>query len=112
MIIKWDGKDYPFVGGKTDVQEAITIKLYTGHGLVSWGKAIFDGDPQAVQALLWLIKKRNGETCEISSLNFDVMALINAYADAMVADKKPEDDAAPKADSASLPTSTSTPTSE
>lgn len=113
MIITWQGKPYAFEPGNVTVREATTIKLHTGHGLISWQKAIWDADPQSVAALMWLVKARNGEAAEIAMLDFDVMAFLNAYGEAVTTDlaTAAAADAAPKADSGDLPTSTPTPTS-
>lgn len=113
MIIDWQGKPYAFEPGNVTVREATTIKLHTGHGLISWQRAIWDAEPQSVAALMWLMKARNGDAVEIATLDFDVMAFLNAYGEAVTADLAADAavDPAPKAGSGDLPTSTPTPTS-
>lgn len=110
MIIDWQGKPYTFEPGNVTVREATTIKLHTGHGLISWQKAIWDADPQSVAALMWLMKARNGEATEIAMLDFDVMAFLNAYGEAVLIEQAVEE-SGPKADSDDPNTSTPTPTS-
>lgn len=112
MIVKWQGKDYTYEPGNITVREAIAIKLYTGCGLVSWQAAVRDADPQAMQALLWLVKSRNAEPCEMASLDFDVMAFLDAYVTAILADKElaAAVESAPKAvDSSVTPADSSPP---
>jgi hypothetical protein len=99
LIVKWAGKDYSYDPSGVTVAEAVLIKNHTGYGLVSWERACRDADPQAIQALLWLIKRRNGEVCEPASLDFDVIAFLAAYGEAVQAenDRKAADEG--KADS-------------
>jgi len=40
--------------------------------LPSWHKAIGEGDPIALRALLWVMKRQSGEDVPIGSLNFSV----------------------------------------
>jgi hypothetical protein len=100
--IKWEGKEYAYSPGEVRVKEGIVIKVHTGLGLLSWERACRDLDPQAIQALLWLIKSRNGEPCEVAMLDFDILAFMTAYGEAM--QSLPEPEPAPKADSPSDPT--------
>lgn len=111
MIINWQGKAYSY-DQKVKVADAITIFDHTGLGLISWQLAINDAKPRAVQALLWLVKSRNGEPCEIAmaGLNDDLMEFLNAYAEGMLAAAAPVE-SGPKADSADPSTDTPTPTS-
>lgn len=39
-------------------------------------------DAESLQALLWLLKTRNGQPCRMADLDFDILAFVNAYSDA------------------------------
>jgi len=94
MIIKFDGREYEFdTATGITVKEAMPIKLHTGHGVRSWWKAVAELEPEACQGLLWLLKRRNGETCDMASLDFDIVVFLNAFNEAGAAEAKP----APKA---------------
>lgn len=111
MIINWLGKAYAY-DQKVTVEDAITIFDHTGLGVISWQVAINDAKPRAVQALMWLLKSRNGEPCEISMAGrgADIMEFLNAYAEGMLAASAPVE-TGPKADSVEPSTDTPTPIS-
>lgn len=82
-VIEWEGATYSYDPQQIDVQTAVAIKLHTGMGLRSWSKAVDDWDPVAVQALLWAVKKQNGETCHMASLNFSIADFMAVFIPAM-----------------------------
>lgn len=72
MLIQWDGHDYQYDPRAIDVKTAMVIKDRTGWGMRTWEKQIDDGDPLALQLLLWAIKGQNDEPCDPSQLNFSM----------------------------------------
>jgi len=83
MKILWNGSEWDYDPGLIDVRTGVIIKQHTGLGLISWSKAVDDGDPAAVQALLWAVQRQNGVQVDPSTLNFsiyDFMAAFNAAA--------------------------------
>lgn len=79
VVFDWEGKTYEYDPYLITVQQAVAIKLHTGLGLKSWGAAVDDWDAAAVQALLWVIKGQNGETCPITSIELNVIEFMEAY---------------------------------
>lgn len=96
MRIQFDGFDYDYEPGSITVMEAIAIRNHTGKGVVDWGRSIGETDPESLQALMWLIKSRNGQPCAMADLDFDIVKFMNAYA-AGAAAEKPVVEAGPKA---------------
>lgn len=68
----WDGKTYKWDPEEVDVQQGIVIKMTFGWTLVQWQEAVAAVDPQAFQALFWLMRIQNGEACELTSQNFSI----------------------------------------
>lgn len=61
MIIEWEGREYDYDPARIDVGDGMVVKQHTGCGMRSFEKGVDDGDPACLQALLWIIKKQNGE---------------------------------------------------
>lgn len=80
MIVDWDGKKYEFdLAAGITVKEAVPVKLHTGLGVKSFWRAVSELEPEACQGLLWILKRRNGEVCDMASLDFDIVAFVNAF---------------------------------
>lgn len=77
--IDFEGRTWPLDFPNLRVSEAIVIKTHTGFGVKSWLDAVGDFDPAACQALFWLCKVRNGEPCNIATLDFDLFAFMAAF---------------------------------
>lgn len=85
MDVEWDGQTYHYQPGQITVRQGIVIHGYTGMGLMSWNRAVADGHPKAVAALMWLMCDQAGEKCSVSG--FEDLALgefVAAYNTALV----------------------------
>lgn len=85
VIVEWDGRKYEYMPGKITVRQGIVIHGYTGMGLMSWSRAVNDGHPKAVAALMWVMCDQAGEKCSVAG--FEELSLgefIAAYNAAMV----------------------------
>jgi len=59
-----------FNPGKLDLKQAFAIKNTTGLTPRALLEGISDLDPAAMQALVWFMRFRNGETVDLLSINF------------------------------------------
>lgn len=64
-----EGVEYQFDGDHLLLAEAREIKTYTGMSVPKWSAGIDEGDPDAIQSLIYLAKKRAGETLRYSDLD-------------------------------------------
>ena len=72
MKILVEGQAYEFDQSRLMLSEAMAIKSYTGLKPPQWQAALTEGDPEALQALVWLLKKRNGEDVRFSDVDFNL----------------------------------------
>lgn len=63
-----EGVVYEFDGDHLLLAEAREIKNHTGMSVPKWSAGIDEGDVDAIQALIYLAKKRAGETLRWSDL--------------------------------------------
>lgn len=71
-----DGVKYVYDDSTLTVKEARVIKKNAGFGLVTWAQALQIGDPDALVAMVWLAKTRNGEAVRWQDFdNFDLASL-------------------------------------
>lgn len=80
--VQWENKEYLFDPEDIDVRQGIAIQYGTGMTLKAFNEGIQEVDVHAWQALMWLMKDQNGETCNIADLNFKVNAFSTAINDA------------------------------
>lgn len=64
-----EGIVYEFDGDHLLLAEAREIKTFTGMSVPKWSAGIDEGDPDAIQSLIYLAKKRAGETLRYSDLD-------------------------------------------
>ena len=88
-----EGVVYEYDGDRLLLAEARELKLYTGFTPGKWGVAIDEGDPDALAFLIYLSKKRAGETLRYSDLDLVNYADIEMEFIAPVADAKADDGA-------------------
>ncbi|MFJ9374435.1 hypothetical protein [Streptomyces sp. NPDC101455] len=62
------GDVYEFDGDRMLLSEAREIKTYTGMTIPKWSQGIDEMDPDAIQSLIYLAKKRAGESLRYSDL--------------------------------------------
>ncbi|MEU0039105.1 hypothetical protein [Streptomyces sp. NPDC006333] len=63
-----EGVVYEFDGDHLLLAEARELKTYTGMSVAKWSRGIDEGDVDAIQALIYLAKKRAGESLRYSDL--------------------------------------------
>jgi hypothetical protein len=84
LHINWEGVDYVYDPTRLSVLDAKKIKQYAGLTYAGLTKAWAEGDPEALQCVLWFIKKEAGEQVgDISKLNFSVGDFYQAISDAV-----------------------------
>ena len=98
MIINFEGETYEWTGRVMVSEEAI-IHRHTGMHYVDWLQSIEHGDGRSIQTFLWLLKKHKGAGCEITTLDFDMVAFMEAFGNAVMEEEaaKAAKDKAPKA---------------
>lgn len=88
ILIFFDGSTYAWDGDLT-VREDAVVAAATGLHFGKWIRVLEDPENDkyilALQALLWILKKRAGEPCDIKNLDFSIGAFAKAVGDAMVA---------------------------
>ena len=88
ILISFEGSTYAWDGDLT-VREDAVVAAATGLHFGKWIGVLQDPENDkyilALQALLWILKKRAGEPCDIKNLDFSIGAFAKAVGDAMVA---------------------------
>ena len=69
------GTEYEFDQNKLALIEAIAIKKAIGLTVKSFQEGLQAMDPEALQAMVWLARKRAGEAIRLQDVDFDVIAL-------------------------------------
>ncbi|GHA01520.1 hypothetical protein ACFOOM_12100 [Streptomyces echinoruber] len=71
MIVKLtvEGTQYEYDGDRLLVAEARELKAHTGFTPPKWFAALDESDPDAIAFLIYLAKKRAGETLRFSDLD-------------------------------------------
>lgn len=80
--LEWEGKAYTYDSEGIEIRHAIVIKNHTGLNLQPWEMALNEGDPQAWQGMMWLMKQQNGEITQIATENFPVVKYMNVFREA------------------------------
>lgn len=70
-----DGTEYEFDQNKLALAEAIAIKKATGLTVVGFQSGLKEMDPEALQAMVWLAKRRAGMATRLQDVDFDVVDL-------------------------------------
>lgn len=70
-----DGTEYEFDQNKLALAEAIAIKKVTGLTVVGFQSGLKEMDPEALQAMVWLAKRRAGMATRLQDVDFDVVDL-------------------------------------
>lgn len=112
-----EGSVYEFDGDRMLLAEAREIKVFTKMTVPVWSRGIDEMDPDAIQSLIYLAKKRAGETLRYSDLDTLDLAdiTLEPMDDEEEAEGEPEAptvDPTPPGDSGTTPTPVTTDTSE
>lgn len=92
-----EGVVYEFDGDHLLLAEARELKTFTGMSVPKWSAGIDEGDVDAIQALIYLAKKRAGETLRFSDLETLDYADIDLE---MMDDEEKDEEAGPQAETA------------
>lgn len=90
-----DGTKYAFDPDTIRTVEAIELKKMTGYTVVQWSEALGEMDAEAFRALVWLARKRAGDTPEGRYSDFDFPLI--EVAQSFEVDEEPEADPTPAA---------------
>ncbi|MEW2300278.1 hypothetical protein AB0958_09885 [Streptomyces sp. NPDC006655] len=113
-----EGTVYEFDPGRMLLAEAREIKTYTGMTIPSWSVGIDEMDPDSLQSLIYLAKKRAGESLRYSDL--DTLDFADIHLEPMEDEEEAEEgpeaaqqavDPTPPGDSGTTPTPGTTDTS-
>lgn len=106
MRIVADGVDYEFDGSRLSVIEGMTVTEYVGCTLVQWREKVDNlrrlfvstdpSDFKAVQAFVWIARRRAGERGLIADCDFDLATLDVVLSDSEIAAATAAQDAAAK----------------
>ncbi|MFB7595761.1 hypothetical protein [Streptomyces sp. NPDC056160] len=91
MIVKLtvEGTEYEYDGDRLLVAEARELKTYTGFTPPKWLAALDDQDPDALAFMIYLAKKRAGESLRFSDL--DTLDYADFDMEFLDADDEPDD---------------------
>lgn len=90
MKFKLDGQEHDLDMTVLMAREARMIKDATALTIVEWGEALDKGDPDALIALVWLARRRNGEPdLKFADVDFNLTSF------EVVEEETPEVDAGP-----------------
>lgn len=70
-----DGTEYEFDQNKLALAESIAIKKAIGFTVRDFQEGLTTMDPEALQAMVWLAKRRAGVATRMQDIDFDVVAL-------------------------------------
>ena len=85
MIITFEGRDYPFDLDDLTVKQAVKIEKHIGGTLLDWEEGLNRASAPCLQALGWLIFT-GGDSSPIADVEFKIMKLAGAFADAAAAE--------------------------
>lgn len=114
-----EGVEYEFDGDRMLLAEAREIKTFAKMTVPVWSRGIDDMDPDAIQVLIYLAKKRAGESLRYSDL--ETLDLADIQLEPMDDEEEEEGepevvaqaaDPTPPGDSGTTPTPATTDTSE
>lgn len=96
MKIVYEGETLDFNLDDITVREAMYLKMKLGLTLLGLDQGLANGDPDALLAIYWLIRKHSngGKPVDIDELDFKVVALANAVQEAVEAEAKALEDEA------------------
>lgn len=75
MKVVVDGQDYEYDSSRLMLSEAFEIQNRTGLNLTRWQTGLKEMDAFSIKALVYLLKKRAGESPDWDSLDFDIGGL-------------------------------------
>ena len=94
MKITVDGTAYDFDSDQLSVREAFVIFDQTKMTITAWQQGLGEGNPYAMAALVFLLKRRAGEQVDWTTLDFNLSAIEvegdDAEADASDPSSEPE----------------------
>jgi hypothetical protein len=70
--VDWEDKIYDLDIEAVTVQQGIVIKGNFGWTIKEWSVAMSNMDPEAWQALFWVMKVQSGQACNMRDLDFPV----------------------------------------
>lgn len=74
LFFTLDGAEYEFDQNKLALGEAIAVKKSSGLTVKAFQEGLVEMDPEALQAMVWLARRRAGEAVRLQDVEFDVVA--------------------------------------
>jgi hypothetical protein len=114
VIITFEGRQYPFDLDELTVKQALKIEKHIGGTLLDWEDGLSKASAPCLQALGWLIFT-GGDSSPIADVEFKIMKLAGAFADAAKAEAEaaaaePDPTNGPSSPPAGIPLNGATPT--
>lgn len=70
--VDWEGHTYDLDPESITVKQAMVIKASFGWSIKAWLEATEEMDPEAWQAMFWVMKIQSGQACALTDLDFAV----------------------------------------
>jgi hypothetical protein len=87
LIIHFEGQDLKFEPENITVQQMKVIKAHTGLNMMKFMEVVAEGDPEALEAMYWVVLNRSGIQTPIQSVpDFAPMAFFTAINEASEAE--------------------------
>lgn len=83
MRITFEGREWEFDLEAITLKQAVAMHLAYGFTLDSWFKACGETDPRALQCLWWLMLQQDGQVLAIKDADCALIALAEAFGEAM-----------------------------
>lgn len=75
MKIKVDGREYEYDPNRLLFSEAAFVQKKTGMKIQEWQQGLADMDAFALAGVVYIVRKRAGETPDWDTLDFDIASL-------------------------------------
>ncbi len=113
LSINWEDRDWEYDPEMIDIRRGRAIEEFCGRPLYGWESGVLQCDVRCLTALLWEIKKQNGEpTMPMKAMNFSPVAfhraVLQAQADELDRQRQEAEDHPPVEDDDGDPTGTPT----
>ena len=92
MKIEYEGRVYDYDLDDLDVEQSLKIEKHIGGTMLDWEQGLAKASVACFQALGWMILHGGDLSVPISSVNFKVMKLATAWAEAQAAEAAAAED--------------------
>jgi len=86
-------RDWVYSDSEVTTAQAVILKKETGLlWPVGWAEAMQQSDPEAIQAMMWLVVSQSGQQCQISDVSGSILGFLEAYNAAYQVENPPAPD--------------------